>query len=117
MLLEWNFTCVICGTEFTTLACITDEHLIPRSFIKNFNKQHLRRPSFKKNIAPTHHRCNSERGSRSLIEATKLIDAKRETMNPKDFIAWLNRRIPGRKIEHPDELLPPRRALFLLRHV
>jgi hypothetical protein len=80
LLINWDFACVICGDEFAGMSCVSREHLVPRAMGGKASN----------NLAPSHTRCNSYRGSRSLMEAAKMIDAKRLAMTPEGFFAWVN---------------------------
>lgn len=106
LLERWDFLCVVCGREFMNLACVTKEHVIPRSV---HSSQHMK---FNDNLAPSHYRCNKLRGSGSIIEVAKLIDEKSKTMFYHDFVTWLNTPIPNRIV--PKVALQPLRALQCL---
>lgn len=86
ILQQWDFLCVICGEPFISANSITREHLIPISEGGTNNQN---------NLAPSHHRCNSIRGTNSLIETDKLINKQRIELG-NDFIHWLNRSVPNR---------------------
>jgi hypothetical protein len=84
----WNFTCMLCGHRFETLACISKEHLIPRSMGGTNGKQ---------NIAPTHWMCNRFRGTLSLVVAAEALELRLSKFQTnKHKIRWLNRKIPDR---------------------
>lgn len=80
----WGGLCVICGQPFDNLDCVSREHLVPKSM----------GGKLKDNLAPSHHSCNHARGSLSIIQAQALIEARRMTMSPSEFQAWLNKPVP-----------------------
>lgn len=90
LLARWDFLCVVCGRGFMNIACVTKEHVIPRSVHGS------RHPKVEENIAPSHHQCNKMRGVGSIIETAKLIDEKSKKMRPKEFTRWLNVPVPHR---------------------
>jgi len=102
---EWDGICIVCGHEFANIACVTTDHIIPKSRggkNGNYNK------------APAHYRCNQLKGAESLIVASKLIVVKRESMRPDEFVAWLNKPVPHRHVPHHATIaLRKRRCLEL----
>jgi len=92
LLARWDFLCVVCGRGFTNIACVTKEHVIPRSETQKFSKH----TNLVENIAPSHHQCNKQRGVGSIIETAKFIDHKSKTMRPREFLRWLNAVVPHR---------------------
>jgi hypothetical protein len=101
LLVRWDFLCVVCGRGFTNLACVTKEHVIPRSETARISKF----MKIEENIAPSHHSCNKLRGVGSLIETAKLVDQKCKTMRYREFIKWLNAPVPHRIV--PDSAKRP----------
>lgn len=87
LLENYGYLCLICGRRFHNLACVSKEHIIPRS---------LAAKDTTGNIAPSHYRCNSIRGRDSIISTAKLVDAAEKTMHPVEFHLWLNVPIPCR---------------------
>lgn len=90
LLVRWDFLCVVCGRGFTNIACVTKEHVIPRSI---HSSKHMK---VEENIAPSHHQCNKMRGVGSIIETAKLMEQKSKTMRHREFIRWLNVPVPHR---------------------
>ena len=86
---KWGYLCIVCGRPFANLACVTNEHIIPKSIIGNKNKH--------SNMAPSHWRCNASKGDQSLVDAAKLIDKKEKQLG-KNFKKWLNARVPNRHV-------------------
>jgi 5-methylcytosine-specific restriction endonuclease McrA len=82
---EWNRTCIICGEEFAHLACVTREHIVPRS---KGGKQ-------ADNIAPSHYNCNNIRADKSLIEADQIVRWTRRRMGEAAFKKWIARPQPS----------------------
>jgi len=99
LLERWGYLCIVCGREFANLACVSKEHVIPKSKVK------LGYTHGDNNKAPSHHRCNQLRRDRSFIVAAREVDHHERMMHPKQFLAWLNRAIPNR-IVPPEALLP-----------
>ena len=85
---QWGYLCIVCGRPFANIACVTVEHIIPRS-IRGNNKT---------NTAPSHHQCNQLKGCSSLMRAAKAVDAMEAKMNPRQFPYWLNARVPARAV-------------------
>jgi len=89
LLKEWDFICVVCGHKFDNMACVTVEHVIPRSVCKNRNKH--------TNCAPSHWRCNTIKGSfLPLSVASKTIDHMKQRLGEEKFKSWLNEEVPNR---------------------
>lgn len=84
---RWGGVCIICGEPFTHLACVTKEHVRPYS-MGGTKSMH--------NIAPSHYSCNTSRGTKSLLEASKMIRKKLARIPPAHVNAWLNKNVPGR---------------------
>jgi hypothetical protein len=87
---KWGYLCVVCGRAFLNLACVTSEHIIPKSVIKNKNRH--------SNMGPSHWRCNIIKENKSLIATARLIDAKERQMCPNEFETWLNVKVPARRV-------------------
>ena len=104
LLRRWGYACVVCGREFANLACVTREHIIPRSKTAGCRLQNI--------IAPSHYRCNLFRGNSSIIHAAKLIDKLERSMKPDAFHAWLNCLVPNRIVPQV-ALAPPQRSGIL----
>ena len=103
LLERWGFACIVCGREFADLACVTKEHVVPKSS-----------PACMKlaeNLAPSHHRCNKLRSTNSIIMTAKLIDEWEKKLGSR-FWSWLNKHVPNR-IVPPVALLPVRVPQFL----
>ena len=99
LLVRWDFLCVVCGRGFKNIACVTKEHVIPRSIHGS------RHPKVEENIAPSHHQCNKLRGVGSIIETARLVDQKSKTMRQREFVRWLNMPVPHRIV--PDSATRP----------
>ena len=104
LLVRWDYLCVICGREFANIACVTKEHIVPKSETKH--------PKGDENLAPSHHQCNTIRQTASIIETAKMIDAIERAMKPWAFHAWLNKPVPNR-IVPARALRPPRVQRFM----
>lgn len=91
LLRRWDYVCVVCGRQFENVACITIEHVIPHSRVKNRSKPD--------NLAPSHWRCNNIKGNKSLLRAVKFIEEKASRLgHTKQFTNWLNAPVPGREV-------------------
>lgn len=88
LLMDWNFTCIVCGEQFDNMTCVTLEHNIPKSMGGNQGE----------NIAPSHYNCNKWRGTKSLIEADMTLKFKRRHMGEASFRVWLSRPVPDRLV-------------------
>ena len=97
LLHKWDYVCIVCGREFANVACITKEHIIPKSFEGGHGTWD--------NLAPSHYSCNQLRGVRSIIDVSKEIDKMCEIMPHKTFYGWLNKKIPSRDV--PESALKP----------
>lgn len=82
---DWNHRCVICGEGFVCRACMTREHLIPRSIAKGLQD----------NLAPSHYNCNKFRKTMPIIDAILLIEEKRKKMGEKQFKSWISKKVPN----------------------
>lgn len=65
LLRRWDHACVVCGRRFASISCVTFEHLVPRALGGSGRRD---------NIGPSHHVCNSLRGTRSLVAAASLLE-------------------------------------------
>ncbi len=101
LLKRWGNACIVCGREFMNLACVTKEHVIPKSAPSELKLD--------ENIAPSHHRCNQLRRTDSLLKTARQIDAIEMTMSPNEFVAWLNEAVPHRLV--PFEAVLPLKYL------
>lgn len=90
LLRRWGYQRIVCGRPFASLACVTVEHVVPRSVAGNKNKAH--------NLAPSHWRCNQLRGCLPLIVAAKAVDQMETKLGEKNFHAWLNAKVPNRDV-------------------
>lgn len=106
LLEKWGPVCIVCGREFANLACITKEHVVPKSMGSAAAKV------LEENLAPSHYQCNNLRGSMSFVKACNLIDEIETKMKPSKFIAWLNKQVPHR-IVPPEALAPIRKRQFM----
>lgn len=87
LLRRWGYLCVICGRPFTNLACVTVEHVTPRSINGNRRKAD--------NLAPSHWRCNMLRRVGSIIQAANKIDQiEHQRADADSFLGWLNKPVP-----------------------
>lgn len=102
LLEEWDYTCIVCGERFENLACVTKEHVVPKSM--GGGKRDALEPSFK-NLAPSHHVCNKLRQTDSILVASKRVEFIRSTMSPEAFVRWLNTPVPNRVV--PPEATRP----------
>ena len=87
LITNWDFMCVICGRPFANLACVTKEHIIPKSIAQK---------GMQNNLAPSHYRCNQLRKTFSILSTARKVDAKESTMNSRQFAEWLNAPVPNR---------------------
>jgi hypothetical protein len=97
---RWDFICIVCGNGFETVACMTREHIIPRS---RGGKKRYKQAD---NIAPAHFRCNQLKGNHGLLESQLVLERKMVTMPAHAFKAWLNARVPDRVVPE-DAMVPP----------
>lgn len=95
MLERWDFTCIVCGHGFANLACVSKEHVIPKS--KAFHALAIGIYNGE-NKAPSHYNCNKLRGTRSFIVAAREIEELERQLSPSHFFEWLNKRIPNRTV-------------------
>jgi len=102
---RWGKNCIICGLPFETLACVTKEHIVPKSLLEPLVGGKPRKPG---NVAPSHHRCNALRGADSVEQGRSRVDEMRRTMTASDFISWLNAPVPFRTV--PAEAKRPLRG-------
>lgn len=106
---RWDFICVICGHEFVNVACITKEHIVPKSMLNAFSMMNsFKQSKENSNYAPTHYRCNQLRGVKSIFDTGKFIEQKRLMMRHDEFVAWLNVPVPNRIV--PDSAHLPLRV-------
>lgn len=82
---EHDFACIVCGYYLAHAACITVEHVVPRS----------KGGSGRANKAPSHFNCNKLKGVLSLAEAKLLVREKLVSLGP-DWRRWLNKPVPNR---------------------
>lgn len=94
LLEEWGYACIICGERFANLACVTKEHVVPRSVCVN---EPSKKPEYK-NLAPSHHVCNKLRQTDSLLVAAQRVEFIRQNMKPEAFWKWLNTPVPHRTV-------------------
>lgn len=104
LLERWGFICVICGHEFTNLACVTKEHVIPKSAPAHLKPQ--------ENLAPSHHQCNKLRETGSILAAAAKVEEMRLKMTPQKFLVWLNKPVPHRVVP-PEAMSPLRQRQFM----
>lgn len=87
---RWGYQCIVCGRGFTNLACLTKEHIIPRSKLIISDRD---------NIGPSHNRCNNLRGNDSIIAASRRVNElyqKHVDRHSENWaIQWLNKILPG----------------------
>ncbi len=88
LLRQWGYQCIVCGRPFACVACVTVEHIIPRS-IRGNNKT---------NCAPSHWRCNQLKGCMPLMVAAKAVDEMERRLGPKQFHDWLSAKVPNREV-------------------
>lgn len=97
MLERWGYLCIVCGREFAHLACVTKEHIVPKSAQESLKSR--------ENIGPSHFSCNQHRGANSIFVTARFVDACEQSMKPLDFHKWLNREVPNRIV--PPHALKP----------
>lgn len=97
LLVRWDFKCIICGEEFDNIACVTREHIVPKSF--NDDRGQMLKKILTENRAPAHFTCNGLRGNGSIMDAQRAIHVARTTMTPEAFYRWLNRPVPNRYVD------------------
>jgi len=86
---NWDFMCIICGRPFANLACVTKEHIIPKSVAPR---------GMTDNLAPSHYRCNELRKTSSILTTARKIDTKASMMSQHHFEEWLNAPVPNRVV-------------------
>ena len=86
---QWGYQCIVCGRPFAHVACVTVEHIIPRSIYGKNNKT---------NVAPSHWRCNQLKGNMPLLVAAKAVESMEHRLGPHQFEAWLNAKVPSREV-------------------
>lgn len=97
-----GFNCVICGREFDNIACVTYEHVVPKSRAK----------FMKNNVALSHYSCNRLRGTDGLGEAWRRVEELHDQIGDEAFEQWLAKLPPNRDV--PDiALLPIAHIMFL----
>lgn len=89
LLRRWDHVCIICGRSFANLACVTREHLVPKSMGGKDDWN---------NVAPSHWNCNKHRGTLSLLDAQHMIELKLKRMGPRSAEEWLSTIVPGRDV-------------------
>lgn len=99
LLKQWDYLCVVCGRPFANLACVTVEHLTPRSLGgKGSVRQAIDEGKTHSNLGPSHYRCNNRRGSRSLIRAADSIEREfthlARRVGETSALQWLNKVSP-----------------------
>lgn len=104
LLERWGYVCVVCGREFSNLACVTKEHVVPKSAPDRFK--------LPENLAPAHYSCNQLRKTNTLIRAAREIDRIEKKMCPEKFLAWLNKPVPNRTVP-AHALCPLRQRRFM----
>jgi 5-methylcytosine-specific restriction endonuclease McrA len=97
LLRRWDFQCVLCGHSFHDITSVSIEHIIPKSMGGTKNKGNKKHRAMG-NLGPSHYNCNNFRGSRSLLEAARMLARKHRVMGPKAFDSWINKKIPGRNV-------------------
>lgn len=85
---RWDCICIVCGRPLQHLACVTKEHIIPKSLGGKDGE----------NIAPSHWNCNSFRGTMSLLDAQRAVERQLRRLGPCDAQEWLSRNVPGRNV-------------------
>lgn len=85
---RWDHMCIICGRSFQNIACVSREHIIPKSFGGKGSE----------NIAPSHWSCNSFRGTMSLLDAQRAVERQLRRLGPHNAQEWLSRPVPGRMV-------------------
>lgn len=93
LLRRWDHACVVCGRRFASISCVTFEHLVPRS---------LGGTGRVDNIGPSHHVCNSLRGTRSLVAACAVMERSLYTLalmgGTLAVTMFLSTPVPGRRV-------------------
>lgn len=87
--------CIVCGRVFANLACITKEHVVPKSMTRE-SKAAQANYIPDENVAPSHYQCNNLRGTMSFMQAARLVDHIETKMSPGKFHVWLNKQVPNR---------------------
>lgn len=104
LLKRWDYLCVVCGRPFANLACVTLEHLTPRSLGGKGTE----------NFAPSHYRCNNRRGSRPLIRAADSLEREfnriLQRQGEQRALQWLNKPNP-RSPYSKDPIVPLKRVV------
>jgi hypothetical protein len=96
LLRSWDWQCVLCGGYFESIACVTVEHLMPKSRIVDFKE--MAAHTLHQNKAPSHYNCNQHRADMSLMDAIYTLARKRRVMGHKGFAEWANKKVPHRII-------------------
>ena len=95
---EWDGICIVCGHEFANVACVTTDHIVPSS---------KGGTNAKYNKAPLHYRCNQLKGDSSLFVASRRAIEKEASMSREEFVIWVNKYVPHRRV--PREAVEPLR--------
>ena len=105
---RFDYVCIVCGHTFENLACVTAEHIVPRSQGGGGNRWG--------NIAPSHHRCNTLKGTLTLESAKKMILEHIASFmgNIKAMIEWLNTPVPKREVPALANMHPVDIGWFLI---
>lgn len=93
----WRFTCVICGHGFKSVACVTEDHIVPRSRGGKTNFM---------NVAPVHYGCNELKADDSLLVAVRRVEKLEKRIGAKQFQQWLAKTYRDPQKCHPDSFLP-----------
>lgn len=88
LVVRWDHMCIVCGRSFQNLACVTREHIIPKSLGGRSGE----------NIAPSHWNCNAFRGTMSLLDAQRAIERQLRRLGPRNAQEWLSTAVPGRTV-------------------
>lgn len=97
LLTWWDGLCVVCGNGFDTLACVTYEHLRPKSM--GGTKACLQK------LGVSHYSCNRLRAAGSLLEGARAVSKMRNRIGEEQFRQWLAKKVPDREV--PPEVLYP----------
>jgi len=92
---RYNYTCIVCGRPFDNVACITIEHIVPKSMGGKGGD----------NLAASHYNCNRLRGTMSLLDAAMTVEKKLRRLGTMAH-DWLNKQPPNRDVPAA-ALLPP----------
>lgn len=101
LIVKWDNLCIICGTPFGNIACVTVEHIIPKSKGGKGRRDRISN----ENLAPAHYQCNHFKEDNGFLETVKLIEQMRVSFGEKKFKQWVSKKVPGRQ-PIPEALLP-----------